>query len=443
MPRRAILIAIGAAASLTIAAAHAGPGFELLPSVGPNPGSYVVARGISGDGLVIAGSQVPLMWERPFIWRKVDGEWVRTELPREGGFGWGRPVALSYTGDTIAGMTNQYLSGAIGSGTPAVWRGVLSGTPTVLSPLDDAGQPIRRGCWGGVSSDGSVAGGFAQLLMPTLSPGELWRLADSATTQISPAGPSSYASALIAGNAISGDGLIMVGSATAGEFRLALRWTAADGFVSLATPTSGNFRHSRAECISRDGAVIGGHLAQEALVYNTGARPCVWRDGVRTDLPLLAPALTSARVLAISGDGAVAGGAAYTQILGLDTLAINNNVAALWIHGRAYRLSTYLAERGTDLQGVEPCWISGISDDGKTLAGCGEVAGSSALVSFVVTLPTLCEGDLTEDGLTDFADYLLFLNYYETADARVDFTGDSRIDFGDYLEFLNLYELGC
>jgi len=355
----------------------------------------------------------------------------------------GRPVALSYTGDTIAGTTNQYLSGAIGSGTPAVWHNVLSATPTVVSPLDDPGVPLRRGCWGGMSSDGSVAGGFAQLRTPTLSPGELWRFADGAASQISPVGPSAYASALIAGNAISGDGAIMVGSATVGEYRLAMRWTAAEGFVALPTPTTGSFRHSRAECISRDGAVIGGHLAQEALVYNTGARPCVWRDGVRTDLPMLTPALPSARVLAISGDGSVAAGAAYSQVLGLDTLAINNNVATLWIHGRVYRLSTYLTERGVDLQGIEPCWISGISDDGRTLAGCGEVAGTAALASFVVTLPTLCEGDLSGDGLTDFADYLLFLNYYETADARVDFTGDGRVDFADYLEFLNLYEQGC
>ncbi|MCC6675576.1 MAG: hypothetical protein IT436_00405 [Phycisphaerales bacterium] len=54
-----------------------------------------------------------------------------------------------------------------------------------------------------------------------------------------------------------------------------------------------------------------------------------------------------------------------------------------------------------------------------------------------------CPADLNGDGLVDFADYLVFLNLYESADPRADFTADGTIDFADYLEFLNRYDAGC
>jgi len=54
-----------------------------------------------------------------------------------------------------------------------------------------------------------------------------------------------------------------------------------------------------------------------------------------------------------------------------------------------------------------------------------------------------CVIDYTGDGMTDFTDYLEFLNLYDAADPRADLTGDGLVDFSDYLEFLNLYEGGC
>lgn len=54
-----------------------------------------------------------------------------------------------------------------------------------------------------------------------------------------------------------------------------------------------------------------------------------------------------------------------------------------------------------------------------------------------------CRPDLSGDGLVDFADFLEFLNRYDSLDPSVDFNQDGLVDFGDYLEFLNLYEAGC
>ncbi|MCC6675861.1 MAG: hypothetical protein IT436_01840 [Phycisphaerales bacterium] len=54
-----------------------------------------------------------------------------------------------------------------------------------------------------------------------------------------------------------------------------------------------------------------------------------------------------------------------------------------------------------------------------------------------------CAADLNGDGEVDFADFLLFLNYYDAGDPRADFNHDGEVDFADYLEFLNLYDGGC
>lgn len=421
------------------------PTLELLPSTGPDPSGAVIARGISGDGQVVVGSQVPLMWERPFCWRKVGGVWMLIALPGEGGPGWGRPVAASFNGDVTGGMTNQYLSGAVGSGTPAVWSGVLSGAPAVGSPLDDSGTAeIRRGTFGGVSSDGAVATGYAHLISPSGSPGEIWAYAGGSAARLSPfPSTTNFSSAVIAGNALSGDGAVVVGSLNDGAGPRPFRWTAAGGFERLPAPTSGSARNARAECISRDGQVIGGHVTPDTLVYNGLGQPCVWRDGYRIDLQNV-PGYTSGRVLSLSGDGSIAVGLGYNSLLPLDIGTLNGSKAVFWFHGKATALETYLEDRGIDLGGLRLHLVSGVSDDGKTIVGYGSRATPAVeYLSFIATLATTCLGDLNEDEQMNFADYLEFLAAYDASDRRVDFNGDNRVDFLDYLWFLNLYEQGC
>lgn len=55
----------------------------------------------------------------------------------------------------------------------------------------------------------------------------------------------------------------------------------------------------------------------------------------------------------------------------------------------------------------------------------------------------ICPADLNSDGLMNFFDVQLFLNYYSSADLRADFTNDGELDFFDVLTFLDIVSSGC
>lgn len=61
------------------------------------------------------------------------------------------------------------------------------------------------------------------------------------------------------------------------------------------------------------------------------------------------------------------------------------------------------------------------------------------------TLPTppTCAADLDGDRVIDFADYLQFLNLFESGDPRADQSQDGVVDSIDFLVFLNLCDAGC
>lgn len=428
----AVLIGLGLSAGVS-----AQLSFEFLPStVGSSRG---LARGVSGDGQVIAGSTQIMVTEKPVVWRRVDGVWMRFDLPAEGSQGLGRAISLSHDGDVIGGMTNSFASGTAVYGTAAVWTGVLSGLPVLDSPMDS--PQVRRGIFSGVSADGSMTTGYAAQVPPT-SPREMWTYSAAGLAQISPASPPSYATPFMCGSVMSADGSVIVGARMDVERRLAIRWSAAGGFAELPTPTVGTFRNSMAEAVSRDGRVIGGCLTFQYQAYNTEATPALWTDAGRVDLPLIPAMGPHGRVLALSGDGRIAGGAQYTGVLLLDGSSHGSEHAVLWIDGQVHGLASYLSSRGVNMQGIQPHWITGISDDGRVLVGFAGQMGQG-LRSFIVTLPPPCRVDLSGDGLADFSDYLLFLNAYESQNPAADFSGDGLIDFVDFLVFLNEYQAGC
>lgn len=49
------------------------------------------------------------------------------------------------------------------------------------------------------------------------------------------------------------------------------------------------------------------------------------------------------------------------------------------------------------------------------------------------------DADVTLDSVVDFADYLMYLNWYGDSDPQADFDGDGVVDFTDYLAFMNAY----
>jgi hypothetical protein len=54
-----------------------------------------------------------------------------------------------------------------------------------------------------------------------------------------------------------------------------------------------------------------------------------------------------------------------------------------------------------------------------------------------------CTVDMSQDGLLDFFDVQLFLQYFSAQDPRADFNADSLFDFFDVSEFLNQFAIGC
>jgi hypothetical protein len=56
---------------------------------------------------------------------------------------------------------------------------------------------------------------------------------------------------------------------------------------------------------------------------------------------------------------------------------------------------------------------------------------------------TVCEADLTGDGLLNFFDVSAFLSAYNSMDPVADFTDDGLFNFFDVSAFLSLYNIGC
>lgn len=67
---------------------------------------------------------------------------------------------------------------------------------------------------------------------------------------------------------------------------------------------------------------------------------------------------------------------------------------------------------------------------------CGSTVSTATALS-------ICAADLDCDGLADFADFLEFLNLFDSGDQRADLNRDGLVDFADYLEYLNVYDAGC
>ncbi|MCC6675673.1 MAG: hypothetical protein IT436_00890 [Phycisphaerales bacterium] len=86
-------------------------------------------------------------------------------------------------------------------------------------------------------------------------------------------------------------------------------------------------------------------------------------------------------------------------------------------------------------------WRLAVAGDRAAIAGPFYQTNRGAVYMF--TGLHACRADFTGDGVVDFADYLDFLNLYDSLDPRADLSGDGVVDFADYLEFLNFYDAGC
>lgn len=107
------------------------------------------------------------------------------------------------------------------------------------------------------------------------------------------------------------------------------------------------------------------------------------------------------------------------------------------------------------------------SDGNQTITELGEVEGSAGASGWLFTttldsdiifveissdvdfavgefgVSDYCPADLNFDHIVDFSDFLVFLTYFDSADARADYTQDGLVDFSDYLVFLDFFGNSC
>ncbi len=68
--------------------------------------------------------------------------------------------------------------------------------------------------------------------------------------------------------------------------------------------------------------------------------------------------------------------------------------------------------------------------------------GSGASISFAVQVPRQTS-DFNADNITDFFDYLDYVQAFSDNDASADTDGDGTLDFFDYLDFVTAFSAGC
>ena len=268
-------------------------------------------------------------------------------------------------------------------------------------------------------------------------------------------------------DAVSGDMSVVVGYCLTSEGTRAFRWSSVGGMQDLGR-LPGSF-HARAYDVSSNGAVIVGSSGGRAFRYTQhGGMVALGRLPGQTEDSAIAHAVNSDgsaisghsaglafrwteqrgmhdlgrlpdRVqysgFTISGDGQTVGGIAWSQ--------------AHVPHGFLWResigmvsLKTYLDDLGVNTSGWNFQAVYGLSSDGRTLAGTGQLFGAQR--GFIVTgLPKACRADMNGDGVLNIFDFIEFQNLFAAENFRADFNYDGQFDIFDFLEFQNAFAAGC
>jgi len=206
--------------------------------------------------------------------------------------------------------------------------------------------------------------------------------------------------------AISGDGLVVVGTRTLGSTLRAFRWTQSGAEIDLASPSN------------------PGSLTLQTIANDVSANGA-WTVGES----------------ATSGGGSV--------------------VATMWnAAGTPFLLSDLLGSEPTH-QFLELRSISSISDDGMTVSGTCFDTTSGQLRAFVATLtpsnPGGCAPDLGsaggesgQDGQLDNNDFIVFIDDFFASNITADFGSaggvsgaDGTFDNNDFIAFINSFFNGC
>jgi uncharacterized membrane protein len=356
-----VLIISVAAGAITAAASAQTPGFWLV-GMPPQATAGQVAA-LSQDGSMAAGGNY---WISPQGSNVVGFTWSAAGGRYDFGFEPGMPQvttvqAMSSDGSVVAGHMV----------TPTPWRAYRR---VGNGPLEDLGS----GGWfrseaQGISGDGNTVVGWGH---GGSGFGEAFRWTPSGGYQ-----PLGYARPLgttSSASAISRDGTTIVGmSQSNGLFGNveAFRWTEAGGMQVLPNLPGAPFVSYEAEAVNLDGSVIVG------VAPIPGARRAVrWTSTGIEDLGTLS-GYTSSRATAVSDDGLVVSGYAYssgtirTPFLWTPTEGMRSLSDTLQLHGVTIPSDIQLRE------------VLAISGDGTTFAGFAFNTSLNRIEGFVATIP--------------------------------------------------------
>jgi|GEM_PF-648246 len=460
-----LMLVCSGSASIAVAQQYS---FTLLDSAIPGSTERCAALGISGNGLVIAGSDTtPLLTRRAlaWVWRNESGVWTRTALPvPPAPRNTGRALTLSFDGDVIGGMADNLTTNDVTFyGQPEVWRNVLSGS-AMLSLSDPQGS--LRGGVAGVTPSGDRVLYWGQVGTGENTRREVWTWDEDGTRTLRLSGLLSAGEGYLAGSLVTANVLSASGDFFAATREVfALSWS--DGITQqLPNPQPGMAPFQYVASTSRDGNTLVGYGAQGMTPSNPTFAQIWKRESSGSFSVRLLRVFNSNQItargaaLAVSADGSVIGGSSYnlappfSYSQGLPA-AVN---AMLWINEHPILLSDYLARQGLNLQGIRPSVITGISDDGTVLTGYARLQvtpSTTQLVSFVATIlpPGVCDDiDFNRDGIRfDPLDIDAFLSVFSEgpclpagASCRdIDFNNDgSLFDAEDVDAFLRVFSEG-
>jgi hypothetical protein len=183
--------------------------------------------------------------------------------------------------------------------------------------------------------------------------------------------------------AVSGDGLTVVGFSYSGNGVEAFRWTTTSGTMSPLGDLPGGAYNSQAHVVSADGNVVAGHSS----IVNFDEEPFRWTAAggiVGLGLPATA---TQSYAYGINGDGSIVVGQADHPPARTGA-AVWQYSAFMWdaAHGRRDFQTMLHDDYGLTLSGWTLESAFGMSDDGRTILGSG-INPSGVREGWVVVVP--------------------------------------------------------
>jgi probable HAF family extracellular repeat protein len=407
---RSSLMPFAVAAALTapahVIAQHVYQHLGTLPG-----GTFSAGRGISGDGLVVAGGAIVDHRGYPVRWTSKGIE----PLMSLASFG-GVADAASFDGSVITG----------GSGGMAFRWTEAQGMELLTA------APGLSGCRGwGISANGNVIVGDCS----SSAGGRRAFRWTPATGMIDLGSVPGYSEIHV--GSVSADGSVIAGTLrTPQGFSWAFRWTEVSGFVEL--PRLPNSTQCYATAISSDGRVVVGTCNN-----GPGNRAFRWLEQTGT-LPIVAPVFGSESAYATNNDGSV---------------VVGDSSAGAWIWTTAANgvlLQTVLGPALPSGHTVPSAWA--VSHDGLAITGLmvDQSFIEQAYIARLAFLPCTANCDnSTSSPILNIDDFTCFINQFAAAAALPHAqqlthyancdgsTTAPALNIDDFTCFINRFAQGC